>query len=173
MVAHRDGSRTLSVYREDDPDDCALSARLTSGEAEGIVDATMPQHHRTSLLATTELGLVAERGELAATSHWKGRLLRETRMRTETGVSVVAVLRRAEAVPSPGPEFRLAGGDTLIVIGTRGGRGGCRRDTRVGGSPPGQKPRCRVHGLRHRRVRTRTAPRRQGPPSVPLRRAGG
>jgi TrkA domain protein len=33
----------------------------------------------------------------------------------------VAVLRRAEAVPSPTPDFRLAGGDTLIVIGTREG----------------------------------------------------
>ncbi|EST19580.1 hypothetical protein M878_41890 [Streptomyces roseochromogenus subsp. oscitans DS 12.976] len=42
-------------------------------------------------------------------------------MRTETGVSIVAVLRRAETIPSPGPGFRLAGGDTLIVIGTREG----------------------------------------------------
>ncbi|MGW6839149.1 TrkA C-terminal domain-containing protein, partial [Streptomyces sp. NPDC054949] len=31
------------------------------------------------------------------------------------------VLRRAEARPSPAPDFRLAGGDTLIVIGTREG----------------------------------------------------
>ena len=50
-------------------------------------------------------------------------MLGDTRMRTETGVSVVAVLRRAEAIPSPGPDFRLAGGDTLIVIGTREGVG--------------------------------------------------
>ena len=64
---------------------------------------------------------MAERVELTATSHWNGRLLGETRMRTETGVSIVAVLRHAEAVPSPTPRFRLAGGDTLIVIGTREG----------------------------------------------------
>lgn len=121
VVAHRDGSRTLSAYRKDDPDACALSVRLTSGEAEALIDALMPQHHSPSLLSTTELGLVAERTELAAASHWNGRLLGDTRMRTETGVSIVAVLRRAEAIPSPGPEFRLAGGDTLIVIGTREG----------------------------------------------------
>ncbi|GLW49030.1 potassium transporter TrkA [Streptomyces sp. NBRC 14336] len=121
VVAHRDGSRTLSAYRKDDPDACALSVRLTSGEAEALIDALMPAHHSPSLLSTTELGLVAERVELAATSHWNGRHLGETRMRTETGVSIVAVLRRAEAIPSPGPDFRLAGGDTLIVIGTREG----------------------------------------------------
>jgi len=121
VVAHRDGSRTLSAYQDDDPDACALSVRLTSGEAETLIDAMMPQHHSSSLLSTTELGLVAERIELAATSYWNGRVLGETRMRTETGVSIVAVLRRAEAIPSPGPDFRLAGGDTLIVIGTREG----------------------------------------------------
>ena len=121
VVAHRDGSRTLSAYRHDDPDACALSLRLTSGEAAALIDALMPQHHSPSLLSTTELGLVAERIELSATSHWNGRLLGDTRMRTETGVSIVAVLRRAEAIPSPGPDFRLAGGDTLIVIGTREG----------------------------------------------------
>lgn len=121
VVAHRDGSRTLSAYRQDDPDACALSVRLSSGEAEVLIGALMPAHHSPSLLSTTELGLVAERSELPAASYWNGRLLGETRMRTDTGVSIVAVLRRAEAIPSPGPDFRLAGGDTLIVIGTREG----------------------------------------------------
>lgn len=121
VVAHRDGSRTLSAYRRDDPDACALSVRLSGQEAEALVDALKPTHHSPTLLSTTELGLVAERIELSGTSHWNGRLLGETRMRTETGVSIVAVLRRAEAIPSPGPGFRLAGGDTLIVIGTREG----------------------------------------------------
>ncbi|MCE7552209.1 cation:proton antiporter regulatory subunit [Streptomyces thermodiastaticus] len=121
VVAHRDGSRTLSAYGQDDPDACALSVRLSAGEAEALIDALMPAHHSPSLLSTTELGLVAERIGLPATSYWNGRVLGETRMRTETGVSIVAVLRRAEAIPSPGPDFRLAGGDTLIVIGTREG----------------------------------------------------
>ncbi|MGY1577887.1 cation:proton antiporter regulatory subunit [Streptomyces sp. MN13] len=121
VVAHRDGARTLNAYQEDDPDACALSVRLTSAEAATLVDALMPGHHSPNLLSTTELGLVAERIALSAGSHWNGRLLGETRMRTETGVSIVAVLRRAEAIPSPGPDFRLSGGDTLIVIGTREG----------------------------------------------------
>ncbi|MFG2816805.1 cation:proton antiporter regulatory subunit [Streptomyces sp. NPDC048410] len=121
VVAHRDGARTLSAYREDDPDACASSVQLTGGEAEAVAGALMPTHRSPSLLWTTELGLVAERVSLSSTAHWNGRLLGDTRMRTETGVSIVAVLRRADAIPSPGPGFRLAGGDTLIVIGTREG----------------------------------------------------
>jgi TrkA domain protein len=121
VAAEPDGTRTLSAYRKNDPDDCELAVRLSPDEAGLVVDALRPAHHSPSLLSTTELGLVAERIGLPAASHWNGRLLGETRTRTETGVSIVAVLRRAEALPSPGPDFRLAGGDTLIVIGTREG----------------------------------------------------
>ncbi|WP_214318290.1 cation:proton antiporter regulatory subunit [Nonomuraea sediminis] len=122
VIAHRDGAgRTLNTYAGDDPDACALSLRLTEAEAASLAEALMPSHRSPSLLSTTDLGLVAERIELPATSHWNGRLLGDTRMRTDTGASIVAVLRRAEAIPSPTPNFRLAGGDTLIVIGTREG----------------------------------------------------
>ncbi|MFD5743939.1 cation:proton antiporter regulatory subunit [Streptomyces massasporeus] len=121
VVAHRDGTRTVNVYRSDDPDSCAQSLKLTSSEAGSLIDALKPSHHSPSLLYTTDLGLVAERIEVAATSRWNGRVLGDMRMRTETGASVVAVLRRAEAIPSPAPDFRLAGGDTLIVVGTREG----------------------------------------------------
>jgi TrkA domain protein len=121
VVAHRDGARTVNVYRSDDPDACAQSVRLTAAEAESLIDALMPAHHSPNLLHTTGLGLVAERIELSVRSVWNGRVLGDTRMRTETGASIVAVLRRAGAVPSPTPDFRLAGGDTLIVIGTREG----------------------------------------------------
>lgn len=121
VIAHRDGSRTFNAYRSDDPDACALSLRLTGAEATALTDALMPSHHSPNVLHTTDLGLVAERVQLSATSHWNGRLLGDTRMRTATGASIVAVLRRADAIPSPAPDFRLAGGDTLIVIGTREG----------------------------------------------------
>ncbi|MFJ9174647.1 MULTISPECIES: cation:proton antiporter regulatory subunit [unclassified Streptomyces] len=121
VVAHRDGGRTLSAYRADDPDACDLSLKLTSGEATYLIDALMPSHHSPNLLHTTDLGLVAERIEIPGASIWNGRLLGETKMRTDTGASIVAVLRRADAIPSPTPDFRLAGGDTVIVIGTREG----------------------------------------------------
>jgi TrkA domain protein len=121
VVAHRDGARTVSVYQADDPDSCAQSLRLSGSEAGSLIDALKPSHQSASVLYTTDLGLVAERIEVAATSYWNGRLLGETRMRTDTGASIVAVLRRAEATPSPAPDFRLAGGDALIVIGTREG----------------------------------------------------
>ncbi len=121
VIAHRDGSRSLNLYRADDPDACAHALHLTEGESAALVDALSPAHHNAGLLHTTDLGLVAERIPISGVSHWNGRLLGDTHMRTATGASIVAVLRRTGAVPSPAPDFRLAGGDTLIVIGTREG----------------------------------------------------
>lgn len=121
VVAHRDGTRTVNIYEADDPDASAHSLHLTGPESASLIDALMPAHHSPNVLHTTDLGLVAERIELSTHAHWNGRLLGETRMRTDTGASIVAVLRRSAAIPSPAPDFRLAGGDTLIVIGTREG----------------------------------------------------
>jgi TrkA domain protein len=126
VIAHRDGSRSLNVYRRDDPDACAVSLHFTGEEAAVLADALTPGQRDSRLVDGTDLGLVAERIPLAATSRWNGRLLGETQMRTRTGSSIVAVLRGANAIPSPGPDFRLAGGDTLIVIGTREGADSAR-----------------------------------------------
>ncbi|MFR9795717.1 cation:proton antiporter regulatory subunit [Streptomyces sp. MS06] len=127
VVAHRDGTRVLNVHHDDDPDACGLSITLSAAEAQALTDPLLPRHGSPSLLHTSEFGLLAERVTLGGSSHWNGRTLGETRMRTDTGASIVAVLRRAHAIPSPGPGFRLRGGDTLIVIGTREGVDGAHR----------------------------------------------
>ncbi|GAA3794868.1 cation:proton antiporter regulatory subunit [Streptomyces phyllanthi] len=121
VIAHRDGHRTLNVHHDDDPDSCGLSMKLTAAEAMALTDALLPGHNSPNLLHTSDFGLLAERVTITGTSYWNGRTLGETKMRTETGASIVAVMRRAHALPSPGPEFRLRSGDTVIVIGTREG----------------------------------------------------
>jgi TrkA domain protein len=47
--------------------------------------------------------------------------LGHTRARTRTGVSIVAVLRERNVIPSPGPGFVFEAGDVLVVVGTRTG----------------------------------------------------
>jgi TrkA domain protein len=50
-----------------------------------------------------------------------GRTIGDTRMRTRTGVSVVALLRRDQTHPSPGPEFEIEPNDIVVVVGTSEG----------------------------------------------------
>ncbi len=54
------------------------------------------------------------------------------RIRTRTGVSVIAVLRGEQAHPAPGPEFRMEAGDVLVVIGTADGIGSADTLLRLG-----------------------------------------
>jgi TrkA domain protein len=118
VIAHRNGSRGLDGYHGDD---AAFSLHLTADEAAVLADTLLPGHDDPRLLRAAELGLVAERIALSATSRWNGRPLGTTRLRTLTGASVVAILRGLNPIPSPAPAFRLAAGDTLVVIGTREG----------------------------------------------------
>jgi TrkA domain protein len=50
-----------------------------------------------------------------------GQTIGSAQVRTRSGASVVAVLRGEESIPGPGPEFRFAGGDIALVIGSRAG----------------------------------------------------
>jgi TrkA domain protein len=121
VIALRNGSRTVDGYRGGDSGDAAFSLHLTADEAAVLADALLAGHDDPRLLRADELGLVAERIALSAVSRWNGRPLGSTQLRTRSGASVVAILRGSNSIPSPAAAFRLAGGDTLVVVGTREG----------------------------------------------------
>ena len=54
-------------------------------------------------------------------SRFAGKALGATEMRTRTGVSAIAVLRHGTAIPAPGPDEVLLGGDTVVVVGVAEG----------------------------------------------------
>jgi K+:H+ antiporter subunit KhtT len=56
-----------------------------------------------------------------ARSPFQGKTIADTKARTRTGVSIVAVLRGEQAVPAPEPSFRLEAGDVVVVVGTTRG----------------------------------------------------
>ncbi|MFF8828099.1 cation:proton antiporter regulatory subunit [Streptomyces sp. NPDC015131] len=119
VVVHRDGRRFVGFYGEDDPDTCQASVPLTPEEATSLAHLIDPAP--LGAIRTDGLDLVTEHIPVGSRSPYGGRLLGETRARTRTGASVVAVLRRTSVHPSPGPDFRLAVGDTLVAVGTREG----------------------------------------------------
>jgi CPA2 family monovalent cation:H+ antiporter-2 len=48
-----------------------------------------------------------------------GRSIKDLKIRTRTGATVIAVRRNGEVIPSPEPEFILKSGDVLYLIGKR------------------------------------------------------
>ncbi|MCX2970012.1 MULTISPECIES: cation:proton antiporter regulatory subunit [Streptomyces] len=123
VVAHQDGRRFLGFYRPDDPDACQATVPLEPAEAAALAGLLRDQDepgapaHPSEL----ELDLVSERVQVGPQSPFRGRTIADTLARRRTGASVVAVLRRTGAVPSPRPDFRLEAGDVLLAVGTSEG----------------------------------------------------
>jgi TrkA domain protein len=123
VVSHRDGRRELVVYDARDPDACIAQVRLTPEEADALAEilgASRVIERLASLRRQVE-GLVSEEIPVRPGSPFDGRPLGDTRARTRTGASIVAVIRGGGVIASPGPDFVFAGGDVVVVVGTAEG----------------------------------------------------
>lgn len=129
LVAHRDGSFDLVVYSASDPDACTELLSLTQTEADTLAELMgAPRIAERFADLTREIpGLVAAQVEIPPDSLYAGHTLGDTRARTLTGASVVALVRGQTIIASPGPDTDIEAGDVLVVIGTDAGINGVRR----------------------------------------------
>ncbi|HZF90661.1 cation:proton antiporter regulatory subunit [Streptomyces sp.] len=123
VVARRSGDFEVAVYGEADPDQARAVFRLTGEEADVLAEILgAPRIAERFADLTKEVpGLSAGQVEVPAGTPFVGRPLGESRARTRTGASIVAIVRGEDVIPSPGPEKVLSAGDVLVVIGTREG----------------------------------------------------
>lgn len=134
VVHHRTGRRELFVCSPSDPDTVTMSLDLSDDESHALADALGGSSIVESLGSMTQAieGLAMDWLKLESKSPFVTKTIGDTRIRTRTGVSVVAAIRGGEAVPAPGPEFRLEADDTLIVVGTPEGIDESRRILTMG-----------------------------------------
>jgi TrkA domain protein len=126
VVSHRSGRRDLLLYDVDDPDACLASIPLTDDEASALADVLGASLMLSQLagLRQQAAGLLTEQIALPAGSAFVGRKLGDTRARTRTSASIVAVLRDRDVIASPGPSFSFQAGDVVVAVGTREGLDG-------------------------------------------------
>ncbi|MFA1550140.1 cation:proton antiporter regulatory subunit [Actinomadura chokoriensis] len=120
VISHRTGRRDLVIYDKEDPDSCIATVALTAEEANAIAELLGTGRiveHLAELHRQVE-GLVTEQVPIPAGSPYDGRPLGDTRARTRTGASIVAVVREGEVLASPRPDFTFTAGDTVVVVGT-------------------------------------------------------
>lgn len=120
VVVRNDGRRYLGFHDPEDDDACTNTVPLDPGEAAALANLLIPEQ-LDPVRNEIEIDLVTEHIPITAKSPYGGRTLGDTQARSRTGASIVAVLRRTGATPSPTPDFRFATGDTLVVVGTREG----------------------------------------------------
>ncbi|HEV7420093.1 MAG TPA: cation:proton antiporter regulatory subunit [Mycobacterium sp.] len=126
VVVRRTGDFDIVVYPRDDPDRAREVFRLTDEEAEALAQILgAPRIAERFADLTREVpGLNAGQVAITAGSPFVDRPLGDTRARTRTGASIVAIVRDEEVLASPGPAETLRAGDVLVVIGTEDGIGG-------------------------------------------------
>ena len=123
VVSHRTGLREIYLSRSDDPDEFKRILGLSPDDARTMAEllgATRVAEQLAELQQRIE-GLVIDWLPVRADSPYADRTIGDTRLRSRTGVSVVAIVRGEDAVPAPGPEERLDSGDYLVVVGTARG----------------------------------------------------
>lgn len=126
VVSHRDGARDLGVSGIDDPDECRDSVPLNDDEAAALADvlgASVMLSRLTSLSDETS-GLYTEQISLPTDSPYLNLTLGDTKARTRTHASVVAIVRDGDIIPSPTPDEAFRAGDVIVAVGTREGLDG-------------------------------------------------
>jgi TrkA domain protein len=121
VISRHSGRREVVVYAEDDPDAVACRLELTAAEGAAVAEllgGTRVTAQLAELSAEIE-GLFIDWVPLGPT--FTPVSIAETAMRTATGSSVIAIIRDGIAVPAPGPDDVLNGGDTVVLVGTKDG----------------------------------------------------
>jgi TrkA domain protein len=126
IIARRGGDFDVVVYGTDDPDQARPVFRLTDEEADTVAQILgAPRIAERFTELTREVpGLEAGQVHIRPGGPFVDRPLGETRARTRTGASIVAIVRDEDVLASPGPAETLRAGDVLIVIGTEEGIAG-------------------------------------------------
>lgn len=123
LVVHRDGEVDVAVYDARDPDRAHSALHLEADEA-GVIAEVLGAPRITQRFADLSKevpGLQSARLTVDARSPYVGQTLGDTRARTRTGCSVVAVVRGSDVVPSPTPQEPLGAGDVLVAVGSGDG----------------------------------------------------
>ncbi len=123
VVVRREGGVEVAVYDRRDPDRTRGVIRLDPDET-GVLAELLGAPRLTQRfvdLSREVPGLESGRFTVRPGSPFDGRPLGETRARTLTGCSIVALVRETDVVTSPGPADVLRAGDVLVAIGSATG----------------------------------------------------
>jgi TrkA domain protein len=96
---------------------------LTDDEADAMAELLGSSAILSRLTRLTDEvdAIFTEQVSLGLDSPYAGRKLGETRARTRTKASIVAVIRGQSVHASPGPDFVFEDGDIVVAVGTRTG----------------------------------------------------
>jgi TrkA domain protein len=119
VVAHRGGRQDLALYDRDDADTCRTIVELDADDAATLASILGAPEVAASASAMQRVeGLALDWVTVSDQSTAAGTTLADGQYRTETGTSIVAVIRQQQTYPAPEPDFALEVGDVAVAVGT-------------------------------------------------------
>lgn len=122
VVVRRDNQREIALYDIEDPDRCRAAVTVGPAEAAVLVELLGGSKltERLADLHHEVEGLAIEWVTMRAGCGLTDRSIGDGRIRTDTGASVVAVVRGTVSIPGPGPDLVFMAGDVVLVMGAAG-----------------------------------------------------
>lgn len=121
VITHRSGRREILVYEAEDPDAAREVLTLDEDESHTLAEllgGTKVTQHLATMFQRSFAGMSIEWIGIPKHWHCAGLAIGDLRLRTRTGVSVIAILRGDETLASPGPETVIQSEDTVVAVGT-------------------------------------------------------
>ena len=120
VLWHRSGRRELLLYDRADPDACRAVIVLDPDDTRTLAELLGSSQVTEALGAVQQQvhGLAIDWLTVPDGSPVAGVSLGDAAIRTKTGASIVAIIREGTTVPSPTPDFVLAGDDVAVAVGT-------------------------------------------------------
>lgn len=120
VISHHTERYDLLVYDKLDPDSCTTVLRLEADEGNTLAELVGSTRMADPMKEFQESisGLTIDWVPVGETWECAECMLSELQIRARTGVSIVAIVRNHETIPSPPADFRLRAGDTAVVVGT-------------------------------------------------------
>jgi TrkA domain protein len=118
VLTHRNGRRELAIYDRADPDACTTVLHLSPDDTRTLAELFGASQVSEALVAVQQQveGLAIDWPTVGP--GFDGATISDGRFRTQTGTSIVAVVRGATTIPAPGPDTTLEAGDVVVAVGT-------------------------------------------------------
>ena len=120
VLSHRSGRREIIVYDRADSDAGTTVLHLSRDDTRTLSEL-LGAAQVSEAVATVQQeieGLAIDWIRIPETSALVGGTIGDGRFRTQTGSTIVAIVRDKTTIPAPGPEERLEAGDVAVAVGT-------------------------------------------------------
>lgn len=122
LLTHRSGRREIAVYQHDDPDASRTVLHLSAADTSTLGELLGTSQVSEAVRGVQRIeGLALDWIVIQPETRFDGATIADGQFRTQTGTSIVAVVRGTTTIPAPEPSATFEGGDVVVAVGTPDG----------------------------------------------------